>query len=69
MNERLRELMLEAGYAAPELAGRAKVLAALLVKDCMDIVKPTSHHEVWVKEQNILEEYKKPQYYIVKENY
>jgi len=49
MNERLRELMLEAGYAAPELAGRAKVLAALLVKDCMDIVKPTSHHEVWAQ--------------------
>jgi len=34
MNERLKELMLEAGYAAPELAGRAKKLAELIVKEC-----------------------------------
>lgn len=38
MNERLKELMLEAGYAAPELAGRAKVLAELLVKDCATLI-------------------------------
>ena len=34
MNERLKELMLEAGYAAPELAGRANKLAELIVKEC-----------------------------------
>lgn len=34
MNKRLKELMLEAGYAAPELAGRANLLAELLVKEC-----------------------------------
>jgi hypothetical protein len=34
MSPRLRELMLEAGYAAPELAGRAQKLADLIVKDC-----------------------------------
>ena len=34
MNERLRELMLEAGYAAPELAGRAQQLAELLIREC-----------------------------------
>jgi len=34
MNERLRELMLEAGYAAPELAGRANKLADLIVGEC-----------------------------------
>jgi hypothetical protein len=34
MNERIKELMLEAGYAAPELAGRANLLAELIVKEC-----------------------------------
>ena len=37
MNERLRELMLEAGYAAPELAGRANKLAELIVKECAHV--------------------------------
>ena len=37
MNEQLRQLMLEAGYAAPELAGRANKFAELIVKECMDI--------------------------------
>ena len=49
MNERLKELMLEAGYAAPELAGRANKLAELIVRECIDIVKPTGHHEVWAQ--------------------
>jgi hypothetical protein len=39
MNDRLKELMLEAGYAAPEIAGRADKLAELLVKDVCKIVK------------------------------
>ncbi len=34
MNERLKELMLEAGYAAPEIAGRANKLAELIVEEC-----------------------------------
>jgi hypothetical protein len=33
MNEQIKELMLEAGYAAPEIAGRAKKLAELIVKE------------------------------------
>ena len=37
MNERLKELMLEAGFAAPELAGRANKFAELLVQDCADL--------------------------------
>lgn len=37
MNGELKKLMLEAGYAAPELAGRANKLAALLVKECASI--------------------------------
>jgi hypothetical protein len=39
MNERIKELMLEAGYAAPELAGRANKLAELVVKECAYIVE------------------------------
>ena len=38
MNERLRELMLEAGYAAPELAGRANKLSELIVRECAKVV-------------------------------
>ena len=38
MNERIRQLMLEAGYAAPEMAGRANKLVELIVQDCMDVV-------------------------------
>lgn len=56
MNERLRELMVEAGYAAPELAGRARRLAELIVQDCCKVLveqgnewhefskKPTEKH-------------------------
>lgn len=33
MNDRLKELMLEAGYAAPEIAGRANRLAELLLRN------------------------------------
>lgn len=36
MNDQLRELMLEAGYAAPEIAGRAQKLAELIVKECLE---------------------------------
>ena len=38
MNDRLKELMLEAGYAAPEIAGRARLLANLIVRECAEIV-------------------------------
>ncbi len=37
MNERLRELMVEAGYAAPELAGRANKLAELILRECAEM--------------------------------
>ena len=45
MNEQLKELMLKAGYAAPELAGRANKLAELLVKQMLDITD--AHTEVF----------------------
>ena len=37
MNERIKVLMLEAGYAAPEIAGRGQKLAELIVKECVGI--------------------------------
>ena len=37
MNARLRELMLEAGYAAPEMAGRGHKLAELIVRECANL--------------------------------
>jgi hypothetical protein len=37
MNERLKQLMQEAGYAAPEIASRANKLAELIVRDCINI--------------------------------
>jgi hypothetical protein len=38
MNARIKELMLQAGYAAPELAGRANLLAKLIVAECAGLV-------------------------------
>jgi len=38
MNERLRQLMVEADYPAPEIALRAQKLAELIIQDCMDVV-------------------------------
>ena len=32
MNKQIKELMLEAGYAAPEIASRANLLSELIVK-------------------------------------
>jgi hypothetical protein len=40
MNKRLQELMIQAGYAAPELASRANHLVELIMKDVLDIVEP-----------------------------
>ena len=39
MNDRIKQLMIEAGFTAPELAGRADKLAELLIKDVCKIVK------------------------------
>ena len=36
MNKRLKELRLEAGYAAPEIAGRGQLLAELIVRECAE---------------------------------
>jgi hypothetical protein len=39
MNERLKDLMLEAEYAAPEIAKRAHKLAELIVLDCAKLIE------------------------------
>ena len=38
MNERIRELMKQADYPAPEIALRAQKLAELIVKETMQVV-------------------------------
>jgi hypothetical protein len=38
MNERLRQLMVQADYPAPEIALRAQKLAQLIVRECITIV-------------------------------
>jgi hypothetical protein len=43
MNTRLKELMLEAGYAAPEMAGRGQKLVELIVRECADVITSMDH--------------------------
>lgn len=35
MNKNIEQLMLNAGFVAPELAGRAQLFSTFLVKDCI----------------------------------
>ena len=44
MNELLKGLMLKAGYAAPEIAGRAHVLAELIVEHCAGVCEEMGTH-------------------------
>ena len=46
MNERIKELMLEAGYAAPEIAIRAQKFAELIVRECMKCSDPLVSHYI-----------------------
>jgi hypothetical protein len=46
MNEKLKELMLEAGYAAPEIALRAHKLAELIVNECASMACNTNLEDV-----------------------
>ena len=45
MNERLRQLMVQADYPAPEIALRAQKLAELIVRECVDICQDTDGEE------------------------
>jgi len=39
MNEKIKELMLQAGYAAPEMAARANKLAELIVREHIKLLQ------------------------------
>jgi len=61
MNKRLKELMIEAGYAYPEGATRAHKLAELIVKECVKFCEHKSNDDehdeydigMWVKAESI----------------
>ena len=46
MNERIRQIMTQAGYAAPELAERAQKLVDLVLKECYIAIENTNRHHV-----------------------
>jgi uncharacterized protein (DUF1015 family) len=58
MNKRIRELVKQAGIDLPDdtvynghiYKNSIERLAQLIVKECIDIVKPTEHHEVWAED-------------------
>lgn len=46
MNDYLKQLMTKAGYAAPELASRAQILAELIVAECIQVCADRgTHHD------------------------
>ena len=45
MNERIKELMIQADYPAPELALRAHRLAELIVQECMRLCEHESNDD------------------------
>lgn len=47
MNERIRQTMLESGYAAPELAARAQLLVDLVIKECLIAIENTSTNHAY----------------------
>ena len=56
MNDRIKELARQAGLIAPYGSDREglrdfdyREFAELIVKECIDVVKPTSHHDVWAQ--------------------
>lgn len=43
MNENIERLMLKAGYAAPNMAGRGRLLVKLVIEECDRISKEAEH--------------------------
>ena len=56
MNERIRELMVQADYPAPEIALRAQKLAELIVRECAGIVDNKIEVSRYVHEAELLRE-------------
>ncbi len=53
MNERLSELMRSRGlhkHISEDCEHRMEMLYNIIVQECIDIVKPTEHHEVWAED-------------------
>lgn len=44
MNENLRKIMEEVGYAAPHLASRAQELAFRIIEECARVIEPSEEH-------------------------
>ena len=44
MNEKLKELMIKAGYAFPEGATRAHKLSELIIQECISAIESTDRH-------------------------
>ena len=53
MNERLKELMIQADYPAPELALRAHRLAELIVQECYEHCKGQLLNSTLANEHNL----------------
>jgi hypothetical protein len=51
MNEQVQKLAEQAELNATLLFNKDKLekFAALIITECIDIVKPTGHHEVWAQ--------------------
>ena len=45
MNERIKQLMIEANYAAPEIASRAQLLSQLLIEDCIQTLRNNGYDD------------------------
>lgn len=45
MNQRIKELMKEAEYAAPEIAKRAQVLSELVINDCIQTLRNNGYDD------------------------
>ena len=45
MNQQILKLMQQAGYAAPEIAGRANKLAGLIIEDCIRTLRSNGYDD------------------------
>jgi hypothetical protein len=45
MNQRIKALMEEADYAAPEIAKRAQLLSELVIKDCVQTLRNNGYDD------------------------
>lgn len=53
MNQHLKDIMLKHGlhkYVSEDCQSRMELIYDIIVKECIDIVKPTEHHEVWAED-------------------